>query len=429
MKTTGPAVTICLIIFATVFGGGISFAQPPQNEQTGMFPDVLPREESTIQKTTAVALGNLARARADIRRKEYTRARHELAEAERLAHAIHQDLSTAVAKNLIGVARTHLEFEPPGRVVADLPPIYAALDAIDIYMPTDWARQHLDKARVYLENSDKTGAQRELKLADRSLMIMEVELPLLSVEKYIDKAQTYLAGKDARNADKSLSIAEQRAQAISMAVGSPLFQAKNNLWLAFKNYSASRTGETRKQLEQAHRNLEKAARSGNKREQQEAERLSREVAAFEGKLNSRETGVDLALKGIWGRSKALAERSAEYLAAGWDRAETTLGEDNDLIEAKLHVSYAETYQVTAGEPDKAAEELDKADSYLKKALHNPLADDAAKNSMRGLDKDILALKANPERNDSRTQGSYESLGLRLSDLIQRIYLGKLVQKM
>jgi YfdX protein len=431
MKTTLLAVTICVTIFITLFLGGASIAQSPPGVQVRVFPEVLPRVESTIQKTAVVALRIIAQARADIHRKAYTQAGHELDEAERLAHTMRHELSTTVGKELIGVALTHLEYEPSARVLLDLPPIYTALDTISVYIPTDKARRHLDRVKSCLEKGDKQGAEQELKLADRSLITIEVELPLLAVEKYIIRAQTYLAGNDASNADRSLSIAEQQTQAIFMTVASPLFQAKINLWLAYQNYSTSRVSEVRKQLDLAEINLEKVASSGNAWERQEARRLLREVAELGGRYrnNFKETGGEF-LQAIWGRSKAQVERSAEYIATYWNKPEKTFNEDNYLIEAKLHVGYAETYQLTAREPSKASEELDKADSYLKKALQeNPLNDNAPKINISGLEKDIKALKANTENSDNRIQDSYESIILRLSDLIQRIYLDNLEQKM
>jgi hypothetical protein len=404
MKTTVLTVIMCGLILTTVFLGGDAFAQSALGDQSRISQEVLPREETTIQKTAVVALRQIAQARADIHRKAYAQARHELDEAERLTHTIRQELSTANAKNLIEIAIIHLDYEPPRHVLSDLPPIYAAIHAIDITIPTDNAKRHLDHAKVCLDNGDRTGAQQELKLAVRSLLTIEVELPLLSVEKYIVKAQAYLAHNDAPNAERSLIIAEQRVEDLSLTVTSPLFRAKNNIWLAFQNYSASRMSEAKKQLELAEINLEQAANSGDAWVRQEAGRLSREIAGLKVRLDSKEPKAESALLTYWGRSKALVERSTEYLVSRWEKEKTVSLEDNNLIEAKLHAGYAETYHLTAREPSKAAVELDLADSYLKKALHDPFADNAAKISIRGLEKDILELKSDSERSDSRIQG-------------------------
>ncbi|HEX9023032.1 MAG TPA: YfdX family protein [Geobacteraceae bacterium] len=420
MKTMGPAVTICLIIITAVAGGDIASAQTLREEQARMFPEVAPREEATIQKTVSVALGNLARARAAIRGKAYARARHELAEADRLVRTIRQNLSTAVAKNLIGVARTHAAYAPPRRVMADLPPIYAALDAIDPSVPTDEARRHLDRARVWLEKGDKREAEQELALADRSLITIEVELPLFKLEKYLLRARAYLARGDGGRADAALDAAEQRMQALSAEMASPLMRAKRHLWLAFRNYSASRLSGARDYLGLAKSDLNEAGRTGTEKEKQEVAALSRNISGLEGKLNSRETGAEMLLRALWERSKAITERSAEYLAAGWEKAETTLSAGNDLIEAKLHVGYAETYQLTTREPDKAAEELGKADSYLKKAMADPLTGKGDRTTIDAMEKDVLALRSDPGRSDSRVKERYESLRERLVDLIRKL---------
>jgi|GEM_PF-601325 len=429
MKISRSIAVISMAIISLLALGGISLAQVPSGGTAGQLPVVMPQEVFTIQRTAAVALRRLAQARADIRRKALAQARHELEESANLTTTIRDNLSTAMARNLIEVTLRHLEYKSAHETLNDLAAIYTSLDAIDTSIPTEAARRHLDRARGHLEKDEKQAAEQELILADRSLVTMDVELPLLNVDQYIFKARESLEREDVKQADEALNLAEQQLQNLFAGVAAPLSLAKTNFWLAFRSYSAARLSDARNYLDLAKVYLQRAAKTANKKEGNNLEKLSREMSGLEGKLNVRDTGAEMLLRSIWERSKALAERSAEYLAASWQEAETALAGDNDLIEARLHVAYAETYQLTAREPSKAVEELGMAHSRLVKAMHDPLAGTADKAKMKKLDTDILSLKELPENRDVTVSDRYESIKNRLSDLLRSMYLGGLVRKM
>jgi hypothetical protein len=384
------------------------------------YKSITPQVESTIEKTAIIALRRISQARSDIHRKAWASARRELAEAARLMESIRDDLSTSTAKSLIRVARKHLELEHPQQVQHDLPPIYSSLDLISVYLPTDKAKMHIDRAKGYLGRNDKRGADRELILADRSLIVIEVELPLLNAQRYVTKAQKYLNANDARKADEALQVAEQRAMALYTGVNSPLYQAKKNIWLAFWNYSTARKSDARAYLEQARENLGKAAAGGSATEKEEAAKLLNEVTELEKKLAGEGKVAESALKTAWEKSEALAERSMAYLSAGLSEVETTLKGENNLIEAKLHVAYAETYQVTTEEPDKVVKELDMAESYLKKATQDMLVDKTSRKKISEIQKALLVLKANPNKSDVVVKERYEYIKNELSNLIQEL---------
>lgn len=408
------------MFLATMAFASMAFGRSPEGISAVPYRSIAPLEESTIERTAVVIWRLIVQARADIHHKSPEGAQRELGEADRLIDTVRGDLSTAVPRELIRIARKHLEYEPSTRVLGDLPGIFSSLDKISIYIPTDMAQRHLNLAKGYLEKDDKRGADKELALADRALVTIEVELPVLKAKKYVAQAQYFLARQETGRADKSLREAEKQAQALSAVMGSSLYQANRNLWLAFRNYSASRTKETGAYLDNARIYLEKSAKAGNAGEKEEAGRLSREAAGLEHKVSAGETGSDLLLRAMWEQSKALVERSAEYLAAGWMKAETTLGAENNLIEAKLHVAYAETYQVTTGEPDKAGRELDKAAGYLKKEMNDKLPDKAALRKIAEVEREVQALKANLATNDETVRARYESVKMQLSDLIEEL---------
>ena len=70
-----------------------------------------------------------------------------------------------------------------------------------------------------------------------------------------------------------------------------------------------------------------------------------------------------------------------------------------------------------------------AHARLEKAMHDPLADNAAKAKMKELAAEILALKGLPENRDVTVSDRYESIKNALEDLLQRMYQGNLMRKM
>ncbi len=126
------------------------------------------------------------------------------------------------------------------------------------------------------------------------------------------------------------------------------------------------------------------------------------------------------MKAAWEKGEALAERSSAYLAAHISEEETTLKGENNLIEAKLHVAYAETYQVTTAQPVKAARELDKALTDLHKAAGSYLAGSADQKKIHTIVNILQSLKANSQKSDADIQDQYETAKEELNDLIQRM---------
>jgi len=396
-------------------------AQMLQSDIAVPYKSITPGVESTIERTRIRVLVHISQARSDLHRKDWAQARRESEEAVRLMYSIRDDLSTATAKNLIRIARKHLEYEPSQQVLSDdFPPIFTSLNEVSVYLPTDKALLHVGRAERYLQSDNKKQADWELTQADKSLIVIEVELPLLRSQQYVTKAQGYLDAKNAKKADEALQIAERRAMALTAAMNSPLFLAKQNLWLAFRNYSTARGVETKTHLERARSYLGMTASGASTLEKEEADKLAHEIADLEKKLPDEGKATESALKMAFEKCEALAERSAAYLSADLSKAETTLGGESNLIEAKLHMAYAETYQVTTGEPDKAVKELDMAHYFLQKALASSLAGPADRKIMVDIDRLLLDLKATPEKHGTDVQERYDMAVEQLNDLIQEM---------
>ncbi|GLI38790.1 YfdX family protein [Geobacter hydrogenophilus] len=395
-----------------------SFAEAATDPASGLYRSITQREEEVISRTAVMALRAIVQARADIHQEKLEMARQDLDEARRLMTTIRTNLSTAVAKDSIWVAGKHLEYETVPRVMKDFPPIYSALHEIEEYFPTDKAKRHIDNAKRYLEKGEKKGAQRELHLAANELVVVEVELPLAKAEKFVEKAGEYLARNEGAKADEALKIAEEKVQALSAE--SPLRGALKSFWQASRSYAAGKSAEARSFIEQGKVYLGQAAKTGNTKGKEEADKLSRSIAELERKVHKGENGVEAALKSTWEKTKALAERDSEYLAARWEESETTLGAEDDLIEAKLHVSFAETYQITTNEQSKAVEELEKASSYLEKAIKNALIDKATQKEIAAIRKEVTSLRGAPEQSDEAWEDRYDQIKDEINRLLRQV---------
>ena len=418
MKRTWLTAFTGMVIFAS-FSAPVC-AAALQADIAIPYRSITSLEESTIEKTAIIAVSNIVLARADIHRKALARAGQDISEASRLMETIENDLSTATPRNLIRIARRRLEFERPEEVLRDFPPIVRSLRMSSIYLPTDKAEHHVIRARESLERQDKRGAGRELALAEKSLLIIEVDLPLLKAQHNVAAAQGYLAAGQAGQADKALNLAAQKTMALYSLVSSPLVQAQRNLWLAYANYSTEKKYDVGPFLERATGKLGEAALGGNESVKEETGKLSLEISDLKKKLEGGGTIAEASFGSVWAKCRALVERSAAYLAADVSKDETTLKGDNNLIEAKLHLDYAEIYQVTSSEPDKAVRELDSAAGRIRREAASVLTSVKDKKKLKAMESSIQLLKADVDKRGEAVTERYESLGQELSAMIQRL---------
>lgn len=398
----------------SAFGAALSPVYPVP------YQSITVQEESTIERTALVALRRISQARAELHRNDQARARQDLTEANRLIDTIRDSLSPAAARELIQVARRHLEYQEPGSVVRDLAPVYAALERASIYLPTDKATAHLDSAKKLLEGNDKAGADRELVEADRSLVVVEIEPSLASSQQYLKQAQDDLAAGDTGKADTGLQSAEKEMTTLYTGMNSLLYQAKQQLWLAVRYQAMATSGSLEQFLARARDYLARAAIGGNTTGRVEAGKLAKEVLAQEQALSAQKRVAPATLKALWEKCAALSERSAGYLAAGLTETATALWHDNDLIEARLHVSYAETYQFTTGESEKAAAELKIAHRYLDEASRSTLIAEGVRSQVRGIDDVVRSLGKNTKQKTEKVRERYGRAEGELGKLIRKL---------
>ena len=404
---------------AALFLSSSALAQALPTDFPVPYRSITAQEESTIERTAFIALRHISQAHSEIHNNALTGARQDLTEATRLIETVRDYLSSAAAKSLIQIARRHLEYEASPAVLRDLPPIYAALERTSVYLPTDLAKVHIDTAKALLERNDRPGAGQELALAENSLTILELEPSLVGSQRQLTKAREFLDAGTPGKADDALQGAERQVRTLYTGMNSLLFQATRFLWLALRSYAAADDASARAYLERARGSLEQAALGGNTTGKEEAGRLSGEITGVEQKIAAGGKIARSALQALWEKSAALAERSASYLAAGYSDVATELWQDDDLIEARLHVRFAQTYQVTTGESGKAAHELDAAHAYLDKAARNSQLGAAVQRELRGIDSIVLAIDSKAGKKNATVLERYDMVEGKLSTLIQK----------
>jgi hypothetical protein len=120
-----------------------------------------------------------------------------------------------------------------------------------------------------------------------------------------------------------------------------------------------------------------------------------------------------SIAGVLKRIDAAQEVAAEYQVAAWEKFGSPSPVANDLIDAKLYVSWGEIHEFTTGEDDRARGELEKAESSLKKAESH--VDQKTKAKLTALINQIAATKAEVGQNRADQRERYMRLESTLSD--------------
>ena len=104
--------------------------------------------------------------------------------------------------------------------------------------------------------------------------------------------------------------------------------------------------------------------------------------------------------------------SAEYVSTDWKELTAVSKTKINLIEAKLHVAYAQIYQDTTEEVEKVKSEIDEADWYLKKAEQH--VDDPTQAKLDAIGQELKEAKARLEVKGLDVRARYEKINERPS---------------
>lgn len=404
------------IILTALLAGTPALAAPPPapGPATGLYTNIPSDEQAVIDRTAVLILRDLVQAEDDLSRRATAAATGQLEGALRLIDTLRDNLSTAPARNRIAIARLDLRHEPILTVQRELSRVDTALDEIADYFPVDKARRHVAAARALLERGDKMGAAAELRRAERSLEIVEVERPLAAARHQVTAARRDLTRGATRDAGKALRQAVKRVRAISAIVRSPLYLARQSLYRAHRSFLAGKLDEARAFVARARAYLAQASGSVTLWGKKEFATLSAEVQHLDQQLSKEGGTTESMFQSAWEKAAAFSERAAAYLDTHWDETETTLTAEDDLLNAKLYLAYAESYQVTAGNPAEAAKELELAATALTRAANNDLIDRATARKILAIRSQVKELAAAPPSAPAELTARYDRLDAELA---------------
>ncbi|NOZ68900.1 MAG: YfdX family protein [Deferribacteres bacterium] len=421
MKRHG-AITLsaCCLLLSLVIPGTVR-SMGIEERASGIPGRVITSGEEAISSTAVRALRHIAQARADIHEKNVDHARAELKQSLALLNDIKAALPTVKVKDYIWVARKHLSYEDTKEIIPDLIPVYTSLKEIEDIVSVDRVRELIAEARRNLEKGNTEDARKALQSAEDAIVYSEIDLPLVYTEKHLIAAQRFLAGNELQKADTALKSAEDGVRFLSVDIYSPLTKAKKSLWRAGKHYAAGKLAAARKDLKQAKTSLAAAIKTGVYKTKAEAElnALLKDAENTEAGVEKSKKRLGADIRSLWERAKALSEHSAERLSTALQRLRVTSPVAADIIDAKLHVAYAETYQITAGRPDKAASEIDKALACIQRALPN--ADSVTEAQLTVITRYLKEIKTDLNRRDMVVKLLYENIKSELRTLIRNLY--------
>ena len=372
--------------------------------------------ERIMSRSAAKILRHIADARAAIHAKDNGKAKSDLKQARTLIDILKSQQPTAKVRDHIWVAKQHLSYESTREVKTDLIPIEADLAEIEDFVPVAASRAHVRSSRDHMDRGDMEGAKKELDAAAAALIYSEVDLPLASTERQVSTAQNALDNKQPQAAEKALKQAEAGVLYLSTTVSEPVTRARQSLWQATKDYTAHDYVAVKADLERAGRWLDKAALSTDKVTREEAGKLKQRLSSLKGKIDQADDATGSSLTNLWQRSKALAEHQVEKVSIGWDKLHGNSPTKSNLIDAKLHLAFAESDQFIYGTSPSVGIELTEARDYLDKAAQT--ADQTIAGKIQTMKSELKNFKANPDDKSAQARAHYEKVKADLRRIIR-----------
>jgi len=371
--------------------------------------------DSVVAYNAARTLRHLASARKDIAQKNISGAQRELGEALTVIGQMKSRYLTARLQELIAAARIRLTYQEPNRVLAYLELITPAFEDIPDPALLKEAKQALRRVEGVLKNSDKEAADREL-AALMNLLVSQTEVrPLALAEKHLLTAASELDKQRGEIADRAIAASENNLNIIAFGMYSPFSETQKSLRRAALDYAAGRGAAAETGLEQASRAMEQSLKNAGLKGRQELQSLNADIRSLTAKSVQSGEKAGSSIKALWQRGESLAERALDYQTAAWEKFQSSRTDADDLIEAKLHLDYAEIYQFTTGETQQSAKELAIAESYLKKA--EPQTSETEKAAMESVQKGLINLKRELGKKDVGQREQYATIRDILSGLI------------
>jgi hypothetical protein len=418
MNKRRTKMVIATLLVSLVPNPGLAYSRSESgNDQAGSRLEkfLTPDEEFIMAFNSAKALPYLASARKDIGRKNISGAQSEVGQALTLIDEMKSRFPVIRLEELIAAARIRLGYEEPRRALAYLELITPALANIQEPAASREATEALERAKNFLKNNDKEAAGHELAALEVILNFKTAARPVELAEKNLLAAEAELDQSQPENADRFIEAAENNLRFMAVKVGTPMSQAKQSLWQATLDYTAGRWSVAKADLERAGALLEQAVQSASNESRSEIQNLDRDVHALIKRAARDEQGLGDSIDSLWRRSESLTDRALDYQVAAWERLQSTGTGSEDLIEAKLHVTYAEIGEFTSGDKQSAETELEKATSYLREAI--PQMGRKAEPELKEIENEMMVAKAAIGKNEPGQWERYATIKDGLSRLI------------
>ncbi|WP_457676701.1 YfdX family protein [Thiolapillus sp.] len=377
------------------------------------------RQAALISENATKVLVQIAEARGALRAGDRPRAEKALGRARALLALIRRERPTEKIIDRVELARKHLEYEEAATVAADLVPVYADLTLVEDLVPVDEAKAQLGKAREALAKGDRKTARKALTVLQESLIYTEVDLPVSSTGRNILAAQKALAAGDLKKAEKALKAAESGMVFLSVEVVSPLARARDDLYLARREYAAGHYDQAGKALAEANRWLDLANRdtppnmpAGLQRLEviNDMKRQIDELAVNMGR-HEQKKGVGRRLEGLWHKLASMVETEVESAFTGHGPTPSQADIRPRLIKVKQHVAFAENLQFYAkSDPADIFKALDDARAELESAL----GDEPGNVLLKQLLEELASLRKMPDQREL-----YDSIRGRLRKMIHQ----------
>jgi ElaB/YqjD/DUF883 family membrane-anchored ribosome-binding protein len=196
-----------------------------------------------------------------------------------------------------------------------------------------------------------------------------------------------------------------------------LSRAKEQLKQAQVHQTAGRWSDVKADLQHAADSLDEAIQHDRTAGKDYIRELKRDTESVLNRIDQRDKHFSDSVASIVKRIEAVQERALDYNDAVWEKFQASSPGSENLINAKLHLRFAEIYEFTTGENDKARAEIDKADSFVKKA-ESQVSEDQ-KSNVAALMNQIEATKPEIGKHSAEQNNRYAALERSLTQLFNK----------
>jgi hypothetical protein len=409
-------------VIATLLLSGVAvphatWAKQAQEDVRGAVTSAAPAaQREAIASAALRTLRHITRARSAIHNNDLDQARQDVQQARELLSLVEAARPAARLKEHLWVVRQHMDYETAEDIIDDLTLIDAELLSLGDIMPTAKAHRHLQNVQTLMMKNNTEAARQELDRLEASLVFTEFDLPLAACEQQILAAQEALTRNQPAAADKNLVAAEESIQFITLGGGTALVGARTHLRRATKNYRDQYYAAAKADLAQASEWLRRAGKDTDEKGRKEAQELATKIDALKDKLDTEADDHTHTLGNFLHRSAVLIQREAEDLWLRYKQQRSANKTLRKLLDAKMHLFYAE-YDLSLGrDTDVVRNELESTDRYLEEALSE--AGPPVRERINQLRKEVHALEEDLGGDREQAKARYEQA---MADLIQLIH--------